>query len=52
MAEYTQVYGIINDMAKQSTGNTSLVAVDTSSFISVATTLLSTGYDNFMNALS
>lgn len=52
MAEFTQAYGIINDMAKQATGTTSLVAVDTSSFVSVATTLLKTGYDNYMNALS
>ena len=52
MAEYEQVYDIVNEMYAQATGKQDLRAVDTSSFISVATTLLKTGYDNFMNALS
>lgn len=52
MAEYTNVYNIINAMYNQVTGKTDIAAVDTSSFISVANTVLSTGYDNFMNALS
>lgn len=52
MAEYTNVYSIINAMYSQVTGKTDIAAVDTSSFISVANTVLSTGYDNFMNALS
>lgn len=52
MAEYTQVYGIINAMYSQATGKTDLTAVDSSSFVSVATKTLATGYDNFMNAMS
>lgn len=52
MVEYTNVYSVINAMYNQVTGKTDIAAVDTSSFISVANTVLSTGYDNFMNALS
>ena len=52
MAEYTQVYSIINAMYSQATGKTDLTAVDSSSFVSVATKTLATGYDNFMNAMS
>ena len=52
MAEYTQVYSIINAMYKQATGKEDLTAVDSSSFVSVATKTLATGYDNFMNAMS
>lgn len=52
MAEITQAYAIINAMYQQATGSTSLTAVDTSSFVKVATTTLQTGYDNFMNAMS
>lgn len=52
MAEYTNVYSVINAMYNQVTGRTDIAAVDTSSFISVANTVLATGYDNFMNALS
>lgn len=52
MAEYEQVYSIVNEMYKQATGREDLRAVDTSSFVSVATTVLRMGYDNFMNALS
>lgn len=49
---YTQVYSIINAMYNQATGKTDMAAVDTSTFISVANTVLKTGYDNFINALS
>ena len=52
MAEYTNVYNIINAMYNQATGKNDLTAVDTSSFVSVANTILATGYDNFMNAMS
>ena len=52
MAEYTNVYNIINAMYNQATGKNDLTAVDSSSFISVANTILATGYDNFMNAMS
>lgn len=49
---YEQVYSIINAMYAQTTGKTDIAVVDTSSFISVANTLLKTGYDNFINSLS
>ena len=49
---YEYVYDIVNAMYNNITGKTDLTAVDSSSFISVASTLLKTGYDNFMNALS
>lgn len=52
MAEYTNVYNIINAMYNQATGKNDLTAVDSSSFVSVANTILATGYDNFMNAMS
>lgn len=52
MAVFENVYSIINAMYAQATGKTDLTAVDSSSFVSVATTTLQTGYENFMNALS
>lgn len=52
MAEITQAYSLINAMYQQATGSTALTAVDSSSFVKVATTTLQTGYDNFMNAMS
>lgn len=52
MAEFYQAYNLINAMYRQATGSDALTAVDPSSFVKVATTTLSTGYDNFMNAMS
>lgn len=52
MSEYANVYNVINAMYLQATGKTDLTAVDSSSFVSVATATLATGYDNFMNAMS
>jgi len=52
MAEYEQVYGIVNEMYKQATGREDLKAVNTSTFISVATTILRMGYDVFTNSMA
>lgn len=49
---YEQVYSIVNAMYTQSTGRNDMQVVDTSSFVSVASTLLKMGYDNFINSLS
>lgn len=45
-------YTLINAVAKQATGRESLVAIDTSSFVSVGETLLRTGVENTLKALS
>ena len=46
------VYVLMNDIAYQATGRKDLTAVDTSSFVSVGETLLRTGTENTMNAIS
>ena len=45
-------YTLINSVAKQATGRSNLVATDTSSFVSVGETLLRTGVENTLNAIS
>lgn len=45
-------YTLINAVAKQATGRENLTAIDTSSFISVGETLLRTGVENTLKALS
>ena len=45
-------YTLINAVAKQATGRENLTAIDTSSFVSVGETLLRTGVENTLNALS
>lgn len=45
-------YVLMNDIAYQATGRKDLTAVDTSSFVSVGETLLRTGVENTMNAIS
>lgn len=45
-------YTLINAVAKQATGRENLTATDTSSFVSVGETLLRTGVENTLNALS
>ena len=45
-------YTLINEVSYQATGRKDLTAVDTSSFVSVGETLLRTGVENTMNALS
>lgn len=46
------VYTIMNDIAKQATGRSDLTALDTTSFVSVGETVLRTGYENTLNAIS
>lgn len=46
------VYQLMNSIAKQATGQTTLTAVDTSSFVSVGETLLRTSPENTLNAIS
>lgn len=45
-------HALINAIAAQATGQTSLAATDTSSFVSVGEMILATGMENTMNALS
>lgn len=46
------VYQLFNDIVYQATGRKELTAVDTSSFVSVGETLLRTGVENTLNAIS
>lgn len=46
------VYALMNSIVKQATGQTSLVATDTTSFVSVGETLLRTSAENTINAIS
>lgn len=50
--QQNQIYTIINALNAQAKTGGNLVAVDTSSFVTVAQTLLLSGYDNLMNAIS
>ena len=45
-------HAIINAVAEQATGQTSLTATNTSSFVSVGEMILATGMENTMQALS
>ena len=47
-----RAYAIVNSLYKQATGNTSLTAVDASTFVSVGQELLQRGYDPILNAIS
>lgn len=46
------VYKLMNEIVEQATGRKDLVAVDTSSFVSVGETILRTGTENTLNAIS
>lgn len=46
------VYAIVNELAEQITGEKSVAVVDTDSFVSVGETLLRSGTENVLNALS
>lgn len=48
----TDVYSIVNSVAHQVLGTTTLTAVDTTSFVTVGETLLRTGTENTLNAIS
>ena len=45
-------YSLINSIAQQAQARTSLTATDTSSFVAVGETILRTGYENTLNAIS
>lgn len=49
---FVQLSTILNAINAQATGETGLVATDTSSFITVAQTTLKTGYDTVLEAIS
>lgn len=49
---FTQASAIMNAVFKQATGKESIASVDTKDFVSQATTVLSTGYNNTISALS
>lgn len=46
------VYSLMNSIAQQATGQTSITVVDTSTFVSVGETLLRTAAENTLNAIS
>ena len=46
------VYKLVNDIQKQATGQVSIQAVDTSSFVAVGEAILRTGTENTLNAIS
>lgn len=45
-------YAIMNSLVAQATGQTDIVAVDTSTFVSAGERVLATGYENVLNSLS
>lgn len=47
-----QASTVLNSVVAQATGKTAIAATDTSSFITVGQTVLKTGYDNTLNAIS
>lgn len=49
---FNQISTVLNSIAEQATGQSNLAAVDTASFITVAQTVLKTGYDPVMSAIS
>lgn len=49
---FNQAATILNSLMQQATGQASLTATDTSSFVTTAQTLLKTGYDKVYNAIS
>ena len=52
MANFEQAYNVLNEVARQATGREDLTAVDTTSFVAVANTVLRMGVDVFFNTLS
>lgn len=49
---FNQVATLLNAIQQQATGQTGIVATNTSDFVSVANTVLQTGYDPVMNAIN
>ena len=50
--QQNQIYTVLNAIHAQATGDTSISAVDTSSFVTVADTTLKAGMDNLIGAIS
>ena len=49
---YKEAYSLMNQIVKQATGQTELAVIDSSSFVSAGETVLATGTENTLNALS
>lgn len=49
---FNQVASLLNAITQQATGQASLTATDTASFVTQATTALATGYDPVINAIN
>lgn len=49
---FNQLATILNSIQQQATGQSGAVATDTASFVTVGQTILKTGYDNVLNAIS
>lgn len=49
---FNQVATLLNAVQQQATGQTGIVATNTSDFVSVANTVLQTGYDSVLNAVN
>ena len=49
---FEQVAAVLNEIQAQATGTKSIAITDTASFVSVGTTLLKTGFDPIMGAIS
>lgn len=49
---FNQVATILNRVQRQTTGQTEMIATNTADFVSVANTVLQTGYDTVMNAIN
>lgn len=49
---FTQISTILNSINAQATGRNDMVVTNTSEFVSVANTVLLSGYDNVINAIS
>lgn len=52
MGGVNRAYAVINSLYQQATGDTSLTAVDASTFVSVAQKLQQVGYDPVLNAIT
>lgn len=49
---FEQISTVLNDITQQATGQKSIVAVDTSQFVTQASTALQTGYDRVIGSIS
>lgn len=49
---FEQTAAFLNDLYQQATGQKNLTSIDTGNFVTVAQTVLQTGYDNVINSIS